>query len=218
MTDRIKEQLSAFVDDELELQELDLLLRRLESETELQDCLSRYQLASDAIKEGATNCDLKRMRQGIMDAIGSMPQDNVAHSIPNRNSAAGVENWRHYLKPFAGGAIAASVAAFSLFMIMQPGPSNTDPISTIATNNQVPVINRPPVTVVATSTAPQQKNTASEPDNQMQWERMSPEMRARLSGYLVNHGGYSRTNNMTGVPTGYVRIVGSQSEEQTEAE
>ena len=50
MTDRIKEQLSAFLDGELPEAETTLLLKRLERDDELKGTLSRYSLIGAVIR------------------------------------------------------------------------------------------------------------------------------------------------------------------------
>ena len=130
-------------------------------------------------------------------------------------------------RPVIGGAIAASVAAITVVMVFQ----NSDPViqgvpsapavSAQAASAPAAAPTLPPPRggqIIATSTGGDPASATQAPENgeQMQWERMSPEMRARLSGYLVNHGGYSKTNSMTGVPTDYVRIVGQQNPQPME--
>ena len=50
MNDKLHEQVSALVDDELEEREQALLLRQLASDTELSGRLSRFQIISDALQ------------------------------------------------------------------------------------------------------------------------------------------------------------------------
>ena len=62
MTDRIKEQLSTFLDGELPEPETALLLKRLDRDDDLRGALSRYSLIGAVLRE------LKPLLRGAVDA------------------------------------------------------------------------------------------------------------------------------------------------------
>jgi negative regulator of sigma E activity len=103
MTDPIHEQLSAFLDGELSAAESELLLKRVERDPDLKVRLERYVLAGEALR--ATAVQTRPSRDFSARIAASIDQE----SVPGR--ARHVAQW---LKPIAGGAIAAGVAAVAL--------------------------------------------------------------------------------------------------------
>lgn len=221
MSEKINEQLSAFLDGELSEQELDLFSRRLLTDPELRAQLARYQLASESIQGGYFQCDFEQILEGVSATIDTVNLDET-EPLPVSQS-----RYKRFFRPVLGGAIAASVAAVTVsFVLNSNAPIQVNaPASPIMSAQSV----SPPSSVqtvstpaggqiIATSAGTSGSSVPVPPEGgeQMKWERMSPEMRARISGYMVNHGGYSRTNSMTGVPTDYVRIVGQQNSENME--
>jgi negative regulator of sigma E activity len=103
MTDPIHEQLSAFLDGELSAAESELLLKRVERDPDLKVRLERYVLAGEALR--ATAVQTRPSRDFSVRIAASIARE----SAPGR--ARHVAQW---LKPVAGGAIAAGVAAVAL--------------------------------------------------------------------------------------------------------
>ena len=104
MTDRIKEQLSAFLDGELPEAETTLLLKRLERDEDLKGTLSRYSLIG-----------------AVMRSDGDMP---AARNVASRVRAAiadepffGARPQSRWLRPAAGLAVAASVALATVMLL-----------------------------------------------------------------------------------------------------
>ena len=55
MSDKLKEQLSAMLDNELDEQEYELLIHRLKQDRELQSMWSRYQVVGEAMRRNLVN-------------------------------------------------------------------------------------------------------------------------------------------------------------------
>ena len=82
MTDPIHEQLSAFLDGELSAAESELLLKRVERDTELKVLLERYVLAGEALRATAVQARPSRdFSARIAAAIDSesVPEIGRAH-------------------------------------------------------------------------------------------------------------------------------------------
>lgn len=98
---QLREQLSALVDGALDPASARFLLRRLQHDAELAGCFERWQLAGDALR-GA----------GPVALPAGFGQ-RVARAIAAGAPAAAAPGWR---RPWALGALAASVAAVALFV------------------------------------------------------------------------------------------------------
>lgn len=100
----LREQLSALVDGALDPARARFLLRRLEHDAELAGCFERWQLAGDALR-GARPLALP---------AGFGPRVAAAIAVEAAPARAAVPGgWR---RPWALGALAASVAAVALFV------------------------------------------------------------------------------------------------------
>jgi sigma-E factor negative regulatory protein RseA len=106
MKDKLHEQLSALVDDELAEHEQALLLKQLAADSALQQRLSRYQLASDALHN--------YLPQRIDPAFHSRIQAALGDAPPLRSGGNVI---RALLKPASGVAIAASVAVVAVLSL-----------------------------------------------------------------------------------------------------
>ncbi len=104
MTDPIHEQLSAFLDGELSVAESELLLKRIERDPELKVLLERYVLAGESLR--ATAVQARPSRDFSTRVAAAIDGD----SAPGRARLRAAQ----WLKPVAGGAIAAGVAAVAL--------------------------------------------------------------------------------------------------------
>lgn len=117
MKQKLHEQLSALVDDELDAAEQALLLRQIGADSLLRQRLARYQLISDALQNHLP----PRLDVGFHSTVHAALQDEPAiHLEPSR--FAGM------VKPVAGLAVAASVAVvavLSLQAVRTEAPSST---------------------------------------------------------------------------------------------
>ncbi len=178
-------QLSAMVDDELDDLEIDLVLRRLCRDGDLQSCWSRYHLISDVMQSHLPDVLAPEFAERIRQAVAAEPLPLPAgKSLPA------------WYKPVTGFGLAASVVLVALFGIKLTQTDN--PLATTAplaaSNPSTSTLT--PFAVRAAATVPQ-----TDPSNEP--------VEARLSSYLVNHNGYASLNSMHGMLP-YVRMVGYQ--------
>ena len=111
MTDRIKEQLSAFLDGELPDAETALLLKRLERDDDLRGALSRYSLIGAVLRNDGDVPAARQVAARVSAAIAREPaQDGSGIALPGR---------RALLRSGAGIAVAAGVAAAALLLVQQ---------------------------------------------------------------------------------------------------
>lgn len=113
MTDRIKEQLSTFLDGELPEQETALLLKRLERDDELRGALSRYSLIGAVLRSDGDVPAARQVAARVSAAIAREPARVAALlRMPDRESL---------LRSVAGLAVAAGVAFGSVLLVQQAG-------------------------------------------------------------------------------------------------
>ncbi len=111
MNDKIKDQMSAFLDDELPDEETQLLLRRLGTDGELRGAAARYLLIGQSLRrERVPGLDLDRRIARALDG-------EEIHGMP---SAAEGRSAR-WLRPVAGAAVAATVAVVALMGLQTAG-------------------------------------------------------------------------------------------------
>jgi sigma-E factor negative regulatory protein RseA len=189
MTDALNEQLSACLDGELPPAELDLLLKRVGREAELRAAIGRYSLIGEAMRAERPAVASRDFASKVMAAVAAEPaqvaQPN-GFSVPAPAAAARTPRISpaviRYLRPAAGMAVAAGVAAVAV-LTMQPAvqPSGSSVAPLVAANR--PAANEPAIAaaddpessyVVPTST----KVSAFIPAT-------------RLTNYVVAHSEYS---------------------------
>ncbi len=177
MTDRIKEQLSTFLDGELPDQETALLLKRLERDDELRGALSRYSLIGAVLRNDGDVPAARQVAARVSAAIAREPLRGGARlRVPDRDSL---------VRGTAGLAVAAGVALGAVLLVQQlntPDPaapevilaqsvdSPVEPVSDLAEAVYEPaqIYVTPPLTDAPGGIAP-----------------------AQLANYLVAHYGYA---------------------------
>jgi hypothetical protein len=119
----VEEQLSAFLDDELPPEEMELLLRRLQADPDLRRTLERYALTG-SLARGET-VGLPSLHGRIGQALlEESPLDAPATPVWSSRIGRGV----------IGGALAAGVAAIALVTLgVGPGPESQDIAPALAT-------------------------------------------------------------------------------------
>ena len=179
MNDKIKEQISALLDDETEEHENELLLKRLMQNPGLQGTFSRYQLIGDVLRG--------EMHSGnLVQAVSEQVRQEEPHTQEELNSSIRMT----MLKPVAGLAIAASVAAMAIVGIQNMGQNHNPEM-----NNSL---------VAQTQPADNLRRVGTH------WNVNQPETEMRLNGYLVNHSEYTSSINLQGM-INYARIAGYDS-------
>lgn len=111
MTDRIKEQLSTFLDGELPDAETALLLKRLERDDDLRGALSRYSLIGAVLRNDGDVPAARQVAARVSAAIAREPAQN--------GSGISLPGGAALLRSGAGLAIAAGVAAAALLLVQQ---------------------------------------------------------------------------------------------------
>lgn len=112
MTDAVKEQLSACLDGELPKAQLDLLLKRVERDAELRASIGRYALIGEALQTDRPVIASKAFAANVMAAIEAEP----AVTRPAARISPAI---LHRLRPVAGMAVAAGVAAVAVFWVQR---------------------------------------------------------------------------------------------------
>lgn len=120
MTDSVKEQLSACLDGELSRQDLIFLAKRLGHDGELRATLSRYALAAETLRTGKPVALSPNFADRVMDRIRveATPTPIVSEPDPVQQTGRGASR---FLRPAAGLAIAATVAALALVSVQRVG-------------------------------------------------------------------------------------------------
>ncbi|HEY0683656.1 MAG TPA: sigma-E factor negative regulatory protein [Steroidobacter sp.] len=189
MTDALNEQLSTCLDGELPPAELDLLLKRVEREAELRAAIGRYSLIGEAMRAERPAIASRGFASKVMAAVAAepAPEQSINPSKSVQTPAPAVRAPRispaaiRYLRPAAGMAIAAGVAAVAVLSMQPVGQPDVGTLNTPLVAANQPAANEPTVAptedssyVVPTSTS----NNAFIPAT-------------RLTNYVVAHGEYS---------------------------
>jgi len=177
MTDRIKEQLSTFLDGELPEQETALLLKRLERDDELRGALSRYSLIGAVLRNDGDVPAARQVAARVSAAIAREPLRVSAFvRLPRRDALA---------RSLAGLAVAAGVAFGAVLLVQQSGPQNQQmPEAVIAQAIDSPV---EPVSDPSDATEELATSYVTPPATDAAGE-IAP---AQLANYLVAHYGYA---------------------------
>ena len=192
MTDALNEQLSACLDGQLPPAELDLLLKRVGREAELRAAIGRYSLIGEAMRAERPAVASRDFASKVMTAVSAEPvpvqapapvtRPNVvqapATSRPARISPAALR----YLRPAAGMAIAAGVAAVAVFVMQPMGQPDVVPVNAplVAATNE-PAANEAVVATDAESSYVVPTSTTQ--------SAFIPA--TRLTNYVVAHSEYS---------------------------
>jgi negative regulator of sigma E activity len=185
MNEPLNEQLSALLDGELAPEETELLMKRLARDSGLRATLGRYALCGEALRATAPFSRPRAdLASRISAAIMADPTPAPVARTPSR-----VVGW---LKPVAGLAVAATVAALAVLVLGRAPGSGTVAPSVVAVN-ATPTA--PLATAVTTPTAAPLGAGGTEPASYI-----TPAARratvaaipaAELANYLVAHAQYS---------------------------
>ncbi|MDH3901132.1 MAG: sigma-E factor negative regulatory protein [Gammaproteobacteria bacterium] len=177
MKDRLHEQLSALVDDELTEAEQALLVKRLGSDTDLHRRLARYQLISDTLRNQLPDHVDPAFSARVQAAVRN-ESTGVVSAIPASNRLAAL------LKPVAGLAVAASVAVVAVLSLQSVREDAASPPAVASAPSNSDFI---------------RAESTPEP-------AARPRTGTNLDIYLVNHNEYAVNRGMQGMLP-YVRIV-----------
>src|SRR4030095_9370012 len=130
MSELLREQMSAFVDDALPGEEAALLVRRLEEDAALTRTFACYQLIGASMR---SEPDASALAERVRLALhGEAPAQR--HST---------QTWRHMLKPALRVATAASVGVLAIMIVRGMGGGETLPAATTAARTGVPASAEP---------------------------------------------------------------------------
>jgi negative regulator of sigma E activity len=182
MTERINDQISAFIDNELSADESALLVRRFERDTEARARAMRYTLIGASLRGELLEPHPSILRQRIAAALSG---GTVAPSVPKRERAQ--ERWA---RPLLGVGIAATVAIVA--------------IGTLRSLNEaaLPSGSAPPVAAIPL----QVRDSVAAPSYVVpQAVADTPRTVApRLTNYLMHHGEFASGLTRTSVSSNVV--------------
>lgn len=205
MSDKLKENMSALVDGELEIRSASETIDMMVDDDALRVRWSRYHLVRDVLRHKA----YPDAGGDLSERVRSLMADEPLH-FPDRS---GAQRWRGALKPLAGVALAASVAVVAVLAVRSQGPLPGDADGEAARAPRVAT--SAPLVRAATpvSVAPAPRVVRAEVPaaglRRLQWSTSEPAVANRLNGYLVKHSEYT-VGAMKGMHP-YARIVGYDS-------
>jgi len=178
MTDRIKEQLSAFLDGELPDPESALLLKRLERDDEVRGALSRYSLIGAVLRSDGDVPAARLVAARVSAAIAQEPFRGVTFArLPSRATA---------LRSLAGLAVAASVAFGAVVLVQQMGTPGAASADAVLARAEVP-----PIEPVTDEPDPSETPAATYVTPPASGGPAAGIPQAQLANYLVAHYGYA---------------------------
>lgn len=189
MSEQLYEQISAFVDGELQEHETELLLKRLEREPELRAALVRYSTMGAGLREGSRDGVTRGFSARVSAAIAASGAVAPA-TVPLRKGFS-----PRWLRTAAGLGVAATVAAVAILGVQQmqaPMPGAAPQMAATSLSSQPIVIGD----VSTGSEAPSYTVPAPTTD-----VPLVPA--ARLTNYVVAHSQYTsafgRRNMLSGI-------------------
>jgi sigma-E factor negative regulatory protein RseA len=162
MTDQIREQISALLDGELARDELGLLVRRMERDSELRRAFGNYVLIGEALRAPGALTASRTFASRVTSAIDEQPGAVVA----NADVRLGLRS--RWTRPVVATAVAAS-AAVAAVLLWHPGVRDVGNTTTADTNRDDGIVEAP----MPTDASP------------------TLEQSQRLASYLVAHSQFS---------------------------
>jgi len=191
--DKLSRILDEFADDEVSR----LTLDEVESDVNLQYRMRRYQMIGDALRHKLPKQVDTDFSAKVMARINQIEDTRVSAdgTVPDSGSRQSFWNWS-IMKPFAGLAVAASVAIVSitLWQTVSVSPdSRQGPGQVVSADQQK---------IEQLASQPIQTNAIpvnSSLNGGLRWKinNNAPAMQQKLNAYLVNHTEYS--NSMQGL-------------------
>ena len=200
MTDAVNEQLSTCLDGELPEAELDLLLKRLERDSELRDSLGRYTVIGEALRNTRPVVASRSFADKVMAAVEQEP------AAARRGGIRISPILSRSLRPVAGIGIAATVAALAILSVSQTGVESSGPIAA----NETAVA---PTAIVAQSSDEAASYIVPTSTTQSAFVPAT-----RLTNYVVAHSEYSSPLARRSVLTGVLAEDDSDPDVATDAQ
>jgi sigma-E factor negative regulatory protein RseA len=185
MTEHLRDQLSAFLDGELPRPEVELLLRRLAGNDELQVALSRYVVIGECLR----NAPARSVTRGFAGRVRA-----AVAAEGSRKGADRLRSLGRWLRPVGGLAIAATVATVAILGLQRTQVGEPVVATQVAASSApatIPAIGGPAIDEPVSYVVPAPSTGA-------------PVMPAgRLTSYVVAHSEYSsplgRRNVLSGI-------------------
>ncbi len=199
MNDSIREQLSAMADGEIEAEGTRFLLKRLDHDPEFRGVWERYHLIRDCLRHQGSMAPVD-FCAGVSALIDA---DSAAEARPAQ---------RHVWRGFAGGAIAAGVAAMALF-VLRPA---VDPAELDTAQNGLSGTNVEQVAAMTTSDLVPPWRVAPVAERE-RFVLVQQPMPAELESYFLRHGEAAGGISLLG-PLPSVQTVASAAAEPAQGE
>lgn len=194
MTDKINDQISAFIDDELSEQECAFLVRRFEHDSEARGQAVRYTLIGSALRNELLKPDPAILLRRISSAL-----DGAAAPVVPARAARG---WSPRIaRPLAGLAIAAGVASIAILGLRALNDARVPASPAVAATQTAQVV-EPASYVVPRDVAEERPVTPT----------------IRLTNYVVHHGEYASGLSRTSVRSNVVTAPEILLDERQRAE
>ncbi len=179
-SDKINEQISALLDDELNAREAESVLTRLRDRDELQQKWERYHLIGDLMRGENIQAEVSKTAARVQAQVALEPAIIAA---PQQKRAEPQERSR-WLRMAAGAGLAASVAAVAVvtmpYLTGNGIDGGAEPFAVAEQKVQPPV-------QYARSGGTRWKNLSQ------------PAIESKLNGYLVEHSEYASPGGVGGV-------------------
>jgi len=165
----VREQLSAFIDDELPAAEARLLLARLERDEDLRTACATYYLTGECLRGGLAAVHARDLCGRVMAALDSEPAPARVRRLPG------------WLKAGSGLAVAATVAVVAILGLQQQAGQSlpSEVVPTVA------------------GTDIQQVNYAN--FRPASWSQAQPEVQNQLNRYLLQHNEHTAPQSVQGM-------------------
>jgi len=191
MKQQTKESISALLDNELQKHQIGRTLDRVEGADELRQTWDRYHLIGDIMRGEGVRISTAGVADQVREQIDREPAILAAP-----RPAGKILFGRHWLKPAAGAAMAASVAAITIVAL--PRFSGVDPGLETGQLAAVP-INRSATVPVQLAAAPAPINNYGKTRG-TRWKNLQqPSLESRLNRFLVDHNEYAAAGGISGI-------------------
>ena len=176
------EQVSALLDDEVAGGEMDLLLKRFHEDESLAPRIGRYAMIRDALH--------RNLPPTVGGDLASRVSAAIAEESAHGQDVRRVQSSR-WMRAVSGMAVAASVAM--LAVVVWPTQQ-----AEVETSGSTPVAQSTPTEQsIRSSTVAGAQTVGSD---EIRWDRLDPDVQARLSGYAVTRGDQPSNRQLGIVP------------------
>ncbi|WP_186297767.1 sigma-E factor negative regulatory protein [Sedimenticola selenatireducens] len=190
MTDNINEQISALLDNELDLTEARNALDYLQGDDSLRQQWDHYHLIGDAMRGEAVRLSV----ESIADRVRAKLDNEAIESSSDHQQPVPISRNPRYrarwLKTAGGGLLAASVAAITVIAFPPMSGTVSDVSPQLVVENSLPQIQAP-----ETQAAPYLVQSSS------RWKNLSkPKVESKLNRYLIDHNEYVAPGGIGVIP------------------